>query len=92
MRIYENINCQPTVKECRKFGLMLMIGFPIAGLIWLSIVRLSSEGYKVLLMLLKLLVVGTDVDVTLLVASMEVRIHLLDTLVSNTIKLLNVIL
>ena len=43
-------------------------------------------------MLLQLLVVGTDVDVTLLMASMEVRIHFLDTLVSNTIKLLNIIL
>ena len=45
MGIYENINRQPTLQERRKFGFMLMIGFPIAGLIWLSIVRLSSSTW-----------------------------------------------
>lgn len=42
MGIYANINWQPTVRQRRIFGLMLMIGFPLAGLVWLGIVRLSS--------------------------------------------------
>ncbi len=42
--LFKEINMDPTLKERRKFGLLLLVGFPIAGLIWLLILLgISSE-------------------------------------------------
>ena len=43
---FKEINWQPSTKERRDFGRLLMIGFPFVALFWTTVMGFKGEGFR----------------------------------------------